>query len=221
MLMTQWCLNTKEWPLHAGTQLQHNNTDPDTCFHFSILIFHFNFHIPPLPPHFFPLFILTCTHNTVKPPFCTQPFPVIAAQASEWASNIQMRAGVLQPHLANLSRQFNRTEKVRRICETSGGLTSKPSYHTATVFTRRRYWREIARSGVTKKKNGKKGCAPNSMHFNTNLFYRRILRFSLYHEATAGVQRKIWWVWNKIFPIPPEPNYQVLLLLWKWYWLSI
>lgn len=181
----------------------------------------FQLSYPPLPPHFFPLFILTCTHNTVKPPFCTQPFPVIAAQASEWASNIQMRAGVLQPHLANLSRQFNRTEKVRRICETSGGLTKQTilsycySFYTQTILKRNCSKRR------NKKKNGKKGRAPNSMHFNTNLFYRRILRFSLYHEATAGVQRKIWWVWNKIFPIPPEPNYQVLLLLWKWYWLSI
>ena len=195
MLMTQWCLNTKEWPLHAGTQLQHNNTDPDTCFHFSILIFHFNFHIPP-HPHFFLLFILTCTHNTVKPPFCTQPFPVIAAQASEWASNIQMRAGVLQLHLANLSRQFNRTEKVRRICETSGGLTKQTiisycySFYTQTILKRNC----SKRRNKKEKKNGKKGRVRNSMHFNTNLFYRRILRFSLFHEATAGVQRKIWWV---------------------------
>lgn len=184
MLMTQWCLNTKEWPLHAGTQLQHNNTDPDTCFHFSILIFHFNFHIPPLPPHFFPLFILTCTHNTVKPPFCTQPFPVIAAQASEWASNIQMRAGVLQPHLANLSRQFNRTEKVRRICETSGGLTKQTilsycySFYTQTILKR-----NCSKRRNKKKKWKKRPCAEQHalQHQSVLQAYFKILSVSWSH----------------------------------------
>lgn len=136
VLMTQWCQNTKEWPLHSDTHLllyveilaststAHEHTSRLTLrlssLLLSLLIFHFHFQTPQFLFSFHPD-VRTQYHKTLLHRlFSTDCGPSLRMSlfTSRWVPAGE--SWVLQLHLANLTRQFNRTERVRRICETSG-----------------------------------------------------------------------------------------------------